>query len=452
MIGRVLRRAALPALLALAAPAAAHAAGGTSVTMFSDSGDWVGAGQQRLFTPALGSVSAKENRGGVTVGVSGGTAGDSYSMEFDAAPGKALVPGVYDRAQRAPFREAGRPGIDIDGDGRGCNTIDGRFEVKDFLRGSRGAVRRLWIVYEQHCEGGRPALFGEVRINEHSAAAAPTIVRWPPGDRGGKGTAVPVTFAPGRSLHVAHVSVTGADAGDFPLRVDDCGGRSLAAGASCEVWTRFAPQHSGTRRATLRIVDSAGRTYDSALQGFSYGGVTKVTMHSDPGDYIGGGRDYSFTPDSARIDAGGTRRHVGFALDGPKGDWWYADFAPASGDILAPGTYDGASRYPFQGTGPGLDVSGDGRGCNELSGKFTVTDASFEPDGSLHSFGARFEQHCEHADAALRGEFDFRAGDRTAPAPWMVSRLYAKKHHRKRCSAHHRKGKKKKRCRKHKHH
>lgn len=39
-------------------------------------------------------------------------------------------------------------------------------------------------------------------------------------------------------------------------------------------------------------------------------------------------------------------------------------------------------------------------GCNTLTGQFTVTDASFEPDGTLRTLGATFEQHCEGAAAA----------------------------------------------------
>jgi hypothetical protein len=67
---------------------------------------------------------------------------------------------VYVGAQRAPFREAGRPGIEISGDGRGCNTISGSFEVRELVVAADGSVQRAWIMYEQHCEGGTAALFG----------------------------------------------------------------------------------------------------------------------------------------------------------------------------------------------------------------------------------------------------------------------------------------------------
>ena len=116
----------------------------------------------------------------------------------------------------------------------------------------------------------------------------------------------------------------------------------------------------------------------------------------------------------------GSRSYASVSVDGANGDWWYLDFEPAAGDVLAPGTYTGATRYPFNGTGAGLSISGEGRGCNELSGSFTVNE--FTTDRSaLRTLSISFEQHCEHAAAALRGTFNFRAGDTTAPAPWMVA-------------------------------
>ena len=73
--------------------------------------------------------------------------------------GTALTPGVYEMAQRASFAQPGHPGIDIGGDGRGCNTITGRFQVKDYTRDATGVVSAT-ISFEQHCEGGPSVLNG----------------------------------------------------------------------------------------------------------------------------------------------------------------------------------------------------------------------------------------------------------------------------------------------------
>jgi hypothetical protein len=119
---------------------------------------------------------------------------------------------------------------------------------------------------------------------------------------------------------------------------------------------------------------------------------------------------------------GGGRSFAGFGVDGANGDWWGADFQPGAGDILVAGdTYANATRYPFNGSGPGMDVSGMGRGCNTLTGSFTVNSASFAADGTLKTASISFVQHCEGAPPALHGTWSFRAGDHTPPAPWMVS-------------------------------
>jgi hypothetical protein len=365
-----LRRALLALTLAFAVcgfvPAQAAASPTSFVTMFSDPGDWIGGGTQRLFDPSDASMSVIGTPADVSVDVSGGTLGDYYTLEFAAAPGHSLAPGVYVDAQRAPFREAGHPGIDIYGSGRGCNTISGLFEVRDIGVNGAGNVNRLWLVYEQHCEGANAALFGEVRLGEPPSAdpalTAPRTVRWPASDAGRASTVVPVTLhAFDGPVTVTGTSLVGANPSDFGIRADECTGKTLL-GSSCEVWVRYVPANAGTRFATLRISDSAGTHRDVALQGFAYGGSTRVTMTSDPGDYIGQGLNWSYSIAHDDLGAGGSRQLVGFGVNAANGDWWSADFAPAQGDILTPGTYPNATRYPFNGTGPGLDVSGNGRG------------------------------------------------------------------------------------------
>jgi hypothetical protein len=140
------------------------------VVMFSDSGDFIGQGLQREYDSGNAQISLSGTTSELSVGVSGGTAGDFYTLEFAAPSGNVLAPGgVYVGAQRAPFRAAGHPGIDINGSGRGCNTDTGLFEVKDLATDATGAVSRVWIVYEQHCEGGKAALWGEVKIVSQEA-------------------------------------------------------------------------------------------------------------------------------------------------------------------------------------------------------------------------------------------------------------------------------------------
>jgi hypothetical protein len=87
-----------------------------------------------------------------------------------------------------------------------------------------------------------------------------------------------------------------------------------------------------------------------------------------------------------------------------QGLWWdlYFDSSKLSSP-LAPQVYTDAMRWPFQTTGhPGLDVSGDGRGCNMVTGRFQIEDLTTSDNG-LKSFTATFEHHCEGNASAVRG-------------------------------------------------
>jgi hypothetical protein len=78
------------------------------------------------------------------------------------------VPGVYEGAVRFPFQAAGQAGLSVYGDGRGCNTLTGRFEVLEATYGPTGDVISFAASFEQHCEGMAPALFGTILFNTNA--------------------------------------------------------------------------------------------------------------------------------------------------------------------------------------------------------------------------------------------------------------------------------------------
>lgn len=96
-----------------------------------------------------------------------------------------LVPGVYEDALRAPF-QGSRPGLDVSGDGRGCNTLSGRFVVHEISFGAGGEVSSIAVDFEQHCEDGVAKLFGKLRFNSSypynsrvlAAGRSPTFIWW----------------------------------------------------------------------------------------------------------------------------------------------------------------------------------------------------------------------------------------------------------------------------------
>ncbi|GAA4861956.1 hypothetical protein [Kitasatospora terrestris] len=133
-----------------------------------------------------------------------------------------------------------------------------------------------------------------------------------------------------------------------------------------------------------------------------------LAFSGDPGDWISGGQSYSYsTAGQDRLDVTANPEHtaISVSLSGAHGDWWYLDLAAPEGQTLQAGTYTGATRSPFNGPAePGLSLSGDGRGCNTLTGSFTITDVVYGPNGYVQTLDAAFEQHCEGGSAAARGE------------------------------------------------
>ena len=129
-------------------------------------------------------------------------------------------------------------------------------------------------------------------------------------------------------------------------------------------------------------------------------GILEFT--GDQGDYISQGQAWSYT-EGVEASASADRRVVSVSVY--TDTWWNVYFAAPAGQQLVPGGYEGAVRYPFQDDAqPGLSHSGDGRGCNTLTGRFEVTEAEYGPFGSIIRFAANYEQHCEGGAPALWGE------------------------------------------------
>jgi len=140
---------------------------------------------------------------------------------------------------------------------------------------------------------------------------------------------------------------------------------------------------------------------------------TSLTMISEPGDYIGQGLE-TYYPESGGIFAAGLyfypkKNSVEVDFRTPDGNhWWYLYFSAGPHD-LAPGPYDGATKWPGQNGGPGLMILGDGRGCDTDTGKFLVNEFTTDAANNVTSFWATFEQHCEGGGPALKGDVRVQA-------------------------------------------
>ncbi len=139
-----------------------------------------------------------------------------------------------------------------------------------------------------------------------------------------------------------------------------------------------------------------------------------ISLRSDAGDYIGGGGNYSYTPANAIVSVTTSGGLLSVSVSGDQS--WSGSFQlPAGVSRFQVGQYTGLQRYPFHNTTMGgLSWSGEGRGCNILSGSFAVDRVTYA-GALLDSIVLRFEQHCEGAQAALRGEILWSASDSTVP-------------------------------------
>jgi hypothetical protein len=137
--------------------------------------------------------------------------------------------------------------------------------------------------------------------------------------------------------------------------------------------------------------------------------VTSLSLNSDPGDFIGGGENVFFTPADGPFNAqaSGTT-FVNASFFGPGNAFWFLNFGAPQGQSLALGTYTGVTNSAIT-NGPTMDIVGNGRGCDTITGQFTVLELTYNADGSLASLDVAFEQHCEGVTPALRGEFRFNA-------------------------------------------
>jgi len=136
----------------------------TDLVLKSQPGDYIGGGVDREFSPENGTFTAARNSdNGVHVFFNGGERW--WDLSFAAPYDGVLVPGVYQNAIRWPLQSPTGAGLSIWGEGRGCNTLFGRFEVLEASYSTTGEVERFAATFEQHCEGAPPMLLGSIMVN-----------------------------------------------------------------------------------------------------------------------------------------------------------------------------------------------------------------------------------------------------------------------------------------------
>jgi len=156
-----------------------------------------------------------------------------------------------------------------------------------------------------------------------------------------------------------------------------------------------------------------------------------LTLQSDIGDYIGGGRSYRYTDADVQVmfvnlfhlRAAATAnpdylQMIFFVGKGQKsGDDW--DLTLGTDQLnksLTAGNYGTATRAPFAlDNTAGLDFGLNGRGCDGITGRFTISAIAFDckpdsigtPQPHLKQLVVGFEQHCEGARPTIRGQLNY---------------------------------------------
>jgi hypothetical protein len=117
--------------------------------------------QRRVFEPNGVIIARAPPSDPSTVGfglgsqpIAGGERGlPIWDLEFAAPRGERLQVGRYRGAERAGFRRQTAPGLDLTGEGRGCNSVGGAFEVHELELGPDGGLTRFTATFDHFCEG-----------------------------------------------------------------------------------------------------------------------------------------------------------------------------------------------------------------------------------------------------------------------------------------------------------
>jgi hypothetical protein len=244
-------------VVVLVPPSLARASLGGSLTrMFLDgeAGTYVVGNQQLTFD----SFTANPVGGDGMVRFAINSGEHNLQLWLAPPPGTtALTVGTYENAQRASFRTAGHPGIDLFGDGKGCNTVTGRFIVDD-VSVSGTTLLTFSARFEFHCEGADPVVSGSVSYNSvadfRTVAYSAQALNFGTIGSGTNPMTETLTNNGPSALTITKLAISGPNADQFVIAGSTCG--TVAPGQTCAIDVRFAPTGAaGTRSAKLVIFD-----------------------------------------------------------------------------------------------------------------------------------------------------------------------------------------------------
>lgn len=357
-----------------------------------------------LTTPTNTIISSRTADNGIRVSVSGGS--DFWTASFSAAFDAQIEVGNYEDATRSSFRSPTVSGLDVSGNGSGCNTLTGRYVVLEVAYDGSGNVTQFAADFIQFCDASTTPMYGSVRIN--STLPIPTIT---PNAVAGRdriilenntiqldgslstaGNGFTMTSYAWTQVSGTTVTINNANTATADFLAPD------VAPAGETIVLRLTVTNSNAITSSDDITFSVADIGDAR----SY-----LIMNSQTGDSIGQGQKHFYdTNDGVFTSTGTDTDEARIRLD--NGDSWSINFEAIEGLGLSVGEYTSATRFPFNDpTVPGLSISGDGRGCNTLTGTFEIIAITRDGGGIVNSLAADFEQHCGGGNEALLGRIRY---------------------------------------------
>jgi hypothetical protein len=136
---------------------------------------------------------------------------------------------------------------------------------------------------------------------------------------------------------------------------------------------------------TLSYLPAPASFFSIVSEPFEYIGQGQLWLLKDPGAISTGLGQYQ--DNSLRVSYNDENTNFELQIKAP------------DGANLEVGEYLNATRLPFQEPqNPGLDFSGEGRGCNMLTGSFTILELNYNADGEIDQLAIDVVQFCEQPD------------------------------------------------------
>lgn len=422
VIGRRTRTVAVAALLVgglALTPSPARAAGApvqqpgadtlSWVTLTGEGGSVVADGVVGQWTDPAAIVVSGSTDSVLRVQVDTGDRATDLDLAFAPAAGEVLATGAYDEVDDLRDTSATGPRMAIEVGGVRCQS-SGRFTVYD-LDPEAG---RVHLTYELHCDGRRPAVFGEIDLGvaapSSGLVSVPARIDWPIDYPGIARARVPVTLRAigpaGSEPGAAELTATGV----VPEQPEGACDSPLPPGGSCRYDVALTPSGPATRTASLVWTTSDGaEATRTDLAARAFDDQAGFRQNADPDAGLGAGTGVDYTPASGQsFDAGGTAD--AFTLTA--GEWTLRLTVPA-GTPLAPGaTYDIAAID--------LELARSSRRCTADSGTLAVQEAVVDGDGVLRRFRATYDLTCGGAPGRILGSIAWHALTPPPAAPLIV--------------------------------